>query len=229
MKILIAEDEKDLRHLIKIHLIKQGFEVAEAEDGAEALNKLDEEIDLVILDIMMPKVNGLEVLKELRRSSKIPVLMLTARGTDSDKILGLGLGADDYMVKPINPMEVVARVEAQLRRAYDYSQTNLLSDSVIENGDLRLEIGGYTFTKAGNLISLNAKELKILELLMTNLDKVFTKKQIYEKVWGEYYLGDDNTVMVHISHIRDKIEDDSKNPRYLKTIRGLGYKMESVK
>lgn len=230
MTILLAEDERDLRSLIKLHLTKEGWTVLEAGDGEEAINLYEaNKIDLAILDIMMPRKDGIEVLMEIRSKSSIPVLMLTARGSDADKVLGLGLGADDYMVKPVNPIEIIARVQAHIRRAYNYSQMSGEEDKkLICNGELEMDLDSYTVRKNGKELTLNAKEFKILELLMSNLNKIFTKKQIYESVWGDYYMGDDNTVMVHISHIREKIEDDTKNCKYLKTIRGIGYKMETV-
>lgn len=230
MTILLAEDERDLRGLIKLHLAKEGWNVLEAEDGQQAMTLFRQErIDLAILDIMMPHKDGIEVLMEIRKESSIPVLMLTARGSDADKVLGLGLGADDYMVKPLNPIEVVARVQAHLRRAYDYSHQGEGSEKkILTNGELVMDLESYTLTKKEQIINLNAKEFKILELLMGNVNKIFTKKQIYEAVWEDYYMGDDNTVMVHISHLRDKIEEDTKNCKYLKTIRGIGYKMEMV-
>lgn len=230
MTILLAEDEKDLRGLIKLHLTKEGWTVLEASDGAEAIEVFEaNKVDLAILDIMMPKKDGIEVLMDIRKKSSVPVLMLTARGSDADKVLGLGLGADDYMVKPVNPIEIIARVQAHIRRAYNYShQTQEDEKKVILNGALEMDLDSYTVKKNGKELTFNAKEFKILELLMSNLNKIFTKKQIYESVWGDYYMGDDNTVMVHISHIREKIEEDTKKCKYLKTIRGIGYKMETV-
>lgn len=227
LNILIAEDEKDIRDLVSLHLSKDDYKVFEAENGIEAINIFESnKIDLAILDVMMPKLDGFAVIKKIRESSTIPVIFVTARDEDMDKILGLGLGADDYMVKPFSPLELTARVQAQLRRYYKYTNSQNITELVL--GDLTLDKESCTLHKVKNRIELNAKEFKILEFLMENKGKVFTKKQLYEKVWEEPYYGDDNTIMVHISHLRDKIEDDPKNPKYLKTIRGIGYKIENV-
>lgn len=227
LNILIAEDEKDIRDLVSLHLSKDDYKVFEAENGIEAINIFESnKIDLAILDVMMPRLDGFAVIKKIRESSTIPVIFVTARGEDMDKILGLGLGADDYMVKPFSPLELTARVQAQLRRYYKYTNSQNITELVL--GDLTLDKESCTLHKSQNRVELNAKEFKILEFLMENKGKVFTKKQLYEKVWEESYYGDDNTIMVHISHLRDKIEDDPKNPKYLKTIRGIGYKIENV-
>lgn len=227
LNILIAEDEKDIRDLVSLHLSKDDYKVFEAENGIEAINIFESnKIDLAILDVMMPKLDGFAVIKKIRESSTIPVIFVTARDEDMDKILGLGLGADDYMVKPFSPLELTARVQAQLRRYYKYTNSQNVTELVL--GDLTLDKESCTLHKSQNRVELNAKEFKILEFLMENKGKVFTKKQLYEKVWEEPYYGDDNTIMVHISHLRDKIEDDPKNPKYLKTIRGIGYKIENV-
>lgn len=227
MDILIAEDEQDIRNLIELHLSKEGFNIHLAKDGAEALEIFaNKHIDIAILDVMMPNIDGLNVLKKIRTTSEIPVMFLTARGEDTDKILGLGMGADDYMVKPFSPIELVARVNAQLRRYYKYSSGK--NKNIISVGDLVIDKDSCTVCKNGTALDLNAKEFKILELLMDNVGKVYTKKQLYELVWGDMYYGDDNTIMVHISHIREKIEDNPKMPKYLKTIRGIGYKMEKI-
>lgn len=227
MNILIAEDEQDIRDLVALHLNKEGFNVFQAADGIEALNILSEEkIDIAILDVMMPKLDGFTVVRKIRENSDIPVIFLTARSEDNDKILGLGLGADDYMVKPFSPIELMARVHAQLRRYYKY--TNGKNNNLLSLGDLTLNKESFTVHKGEVLLELNAKEYRILELLMENIGKVYTKKQLYEIVWQEPYYGDDNTIMVHISHIREKIEDNPRNPTYLKTIRGIGYKLEKV-
>lgn len=227
LNILIAEDEKDIRDLVSLHLSKDDYKVFEAENGIEAINIFESnKIDLAILDVMMPKLDGFAVIKKIRESSTIPVIFVTARDEDMDKILGLGLGADDYMVKPFSPLELTARVQAQLRRYYKYTNSQNITELVL--GNLTLDKESCTLHKNQNRVELNAKEFKILEFLMENKGKVFTKKQLYEKVWEEPYYGDDNTIMVHISHLRDKIEDDPKNPKYLKTIRGIGYKIENV-
>lgn len=227
LNILIAEDEQDIRDLIELHLTMEGYDVFKAEDGLEALNILkNTPIDLAILDVMMPNLDGFSLLKDIRKSSEIPVIFLTARDEDTDKILGLGLGADDYMTKPFSPLELIARIQAQLRRYYKYSDKKSRINFTI--GDLVLDKEGCSISKGNNLLDFNAKEYKILELLMENPGRVYTKKQLYELVWKNTYYDDDNTIMVHISHIRDKIEDNPRSPKYLKTIRGIGYKLEKI-
>jgi len=227
MNILLAEDDKDIRDLISLHLSTEDFKVFLAEDGRKAIELFDNNtIDLAVLDVMMPFYDGFEVLEHIRKTSEIPVIFLTARGDDNDKILGLGLGADDYMVKPFSPIELKARINAQLRRYYKYSAGKL--KNTIKLGYLTLDKESCQIYRENTLLELNAKEYKILELLIENPGKVYTKKQIYESVWDDAYYGDDNTIMVHMSHIRDKIEKDSKKPVYLKTIRGIGYKMERI-
>ncbi|MDP4090956.1 MAG: response regulator transcription factor [Bacillota bacterium] len=226
MNILIAEDEKDIRQLINLHLSKDGYTVFEAENGIQAINIFREKkLDLAILDVMMPLLDGIAVLKKIREESTIPVMFLTARSEDMDKILGLGLGADDYIVKPFSPLEVCARVQALLRRYYRYasSQKNC---GELRLGCLTLKKESCSVFRSLKELELNAKEYKLLEFLMENPGKVFTKKQLYEAVWDEPYFGDDNTIMVHISHLRDKIEANPRAPKYLKTIRGIGYKLE---
>ncbi|MCT4594411.1 MAG: response regulator transcription factor [Anaeromicrobium sp.] len=224
MRILIAEDEENIRNLVKLHLSREGYEVIEASNGREALIKFKENnIDLLILDVMMPEIDGYTVLEEVRKGSEIPVIFLTAQGEEQNKVLGLGLGADDYVVKPFSVIELMSRVQAQLRRYLRYSSKE--NARVIYNGDLVLDLDSYSIKKGGTILDLNPKELKLLMLFMENLGKVFTKKQLYEEVWGDMYFGDDNTIMVHISHIRDKIEDNPKKPKYLRTIRGIGYRM----
>lgn len=227
MNILIAEDDNDIRELIKLHLSKEDYTVFLAEDGKKAIDIFDtNNIDLAVLDIMLPFVDGFNILKHIRNTSEIPVIFLTARGNDEDKILGLGLGGDDYMVKPFSPIELTARIQAQLRRYYKYA-TGKQNDRIVL-GYLILDKTSCEILRNNVPLDLNAKEFKILELLIENPGKVYTKKQIYETIWEDTYYGDDNTIMVHISHIRDKIEEDPKKPQYLKTIRGIGYKMEKI-
>jgi len=226
MNILIVEDERDIRNLISLHMRKEDYEVYEASDGREALNIFEnKKIDLILLDIMMPNVDGISVIQKVRAISTIPIICITAMGNDSDKVLALGLGADDYLVKPISPIELSARVASNLRRCYKYAEHK---DIIYSTGELKLFTETFEVYKGSRKIDLNPKEFKILKLLVSNLGKVFTKKQIYEEVWEEAYFGDSNNIMVHLSHIREKIEDDPKNPIYIKTIRGIGYKIERV-
>lgn len=219
--ILIAEDDADIRALLRLYLEGDGFRVLEAEDGTTALVLAREHApDMAILDIMMPGMNGFELTRALRKYSEIPILILSAKSQDNDKILGLNLGADDYIAKPFNPVEIVARVKAQLRRAARNSS------DVITVRELSLDTAAFQLTKSGVPIPLTLMEYKILALLMRSPGRIFTKIQLYEGAIGNYFEGDDNTMMVHISKLREKIEDDPRNPRYIITVRGLGYKLE---
>ena len=219
--ILIAEDDADIRGLLRLYLEGEGMEVLEAADGDTALALARQHSpDMAILDVMMPGRSGYEVTRALRAQSDIPILILSAKSQDNDKILGLNLGADDYVAKPFNPVEIVARVKAQLRRA---ARTG---GEVVRVGDLALDLTAMQLEKAGMPIPLTPMEYKILAILMRSPGRIFTKVQLYEGAAGEYFEGDDNTIMVHISKLRDKIEDDPKNPRYIRTVRGLGYRFE---
>jgi DNA-binding response OmpR family regulator len=225
MNILIVEDEQDIRELLEIHLSKEGYNIFTAEDGIQALDIFqNKDIDIALLDIMIPKINGFKVLQKIRETSEIPVIFITAREEESDKILGLGLGADDYVLKPFSPIEIIARVKAQLRRYYKYSNKTHKTEIII--GELMLDKESCSIYKNELELALNPKEYRLLAFILENPGKVYTKKQLYEIVWENPYYGDSNTIMVHISHIREKIESDPKNPIYLKTIRGIGYKME---
>lgn len=226
--ILVAEDDKDIIKILTLYLNNDGMNVIEANDGKQALELLREKrIDLAILDIMMPEMDGYELIKKMRQESNIPILMLSAKNTDSDKILGLDLGADDYMTKPFNPLEVVARVKSNLRRFYHLNDVEKKGrDTLVKLGELELDMSTCSLTKNGEGIVLTSTEYKILQLLMSNPGRIFTKVQIYERAIGEYFESDENTIMVHISRLRDKIEEDVKNPQYIKTVRGLGYKIE---
>ena len=219
--ILIAEDDRDIRDLLRLYLEGEGYRVLEAENGAQALILAREQTpDMAILDVMMPEMSGFELTRALRRYSEIPILILSARSQDNDKILGLNLGAGDYIAKPFNPVEIVARVKAQLRRALR------TGSDVLTVGDLTLDTASFQLTKGGKQILLTPMEYKILALLMRSPGRIFTKVQLYEGAVGPYFEGDDNTMMVHISKLREKIEDDPKLPRHIITVRGLGYKLE---
>jgi DNA-binding response OmpR family regulator len=225
MNILVAEDEADIRHLLRIGLEEDGHNVLTASDGMEALAIFQKEaLHLCILDVMMPRLDGLNLLRKIRETSTVPVMFLTARAEDMDKVLGLGLGADDYMAKPFSMAELRARVGAQLRRNNDYLST-VKETPVLHYGALTLDKASCTVFLDGAPIDLNAKEYLLLKLLMENKERVFTKKQLYNAVWDDDYYFDDNTVMVHISHLRNKIEADPQKPAYIKTIRGIGYKL----
>ena len=227
-KILIAEDDADIRGLLRLYLEGEGFEIVEAADGAEALRKAEEcSPQLAILDVMMPRMNGFELTKALRRQSDIPILILSAKSQDVDKILGLNLGADDYVAKPFNPMEIVARVKAQLRRYTRLGDVNASArDRRIVNGRLSYDPDSRVLTADGDEVKLTATELGILDLLMCNLGRVFPAEEIYRRVWGEEAYASENTVMVHIRRIREKIELNPREPDYLKVVWGIGYKME---
>lgn len=219
--ILIAEDDADIRELLKLYLEGEQYNVIEAENGAVALEKAREcAPDMAILDIMMPEMNGFELTKALRKCSDMPILILSAKSQDNDKILGLNLGADDYITKPFNPVEVVARVNAQLRRSLSSA------GDVLRLRELTLNTASFQLTKNNEPVLLTPMEYKILAQLMRSPGRIFTKVQLYEGVAGEYFESDDNTMMVHISKLREKIEDDPKKPKYIITVRGLGYKIE---
>ncbi len=225
MNILIAEDENDIRSLLKLQLEQEGYTVYPAVDGVEAWDILQNKtIDLAILDVMMPKLDGFNLLRRIRKASNIPVMFLTARGDDMDKVLGLGIGADDYLVKPFSMSELIARVGALLRRSMEYTKKEKQDSSRIQFGSLLLDKDACCVYKDDMPIELNAKEYLMLRYFMENPQRVFTKKQLYNAVWNEDAYYDDNTIMVHISHIRNKIENDPKNPFYIKTVRGIGYK-----
>lgn len=228
MNILIAEDEEDIRNLLKIHLEANGYQVFPCSNGLQALEIVEkQEMHLAILDVMMPVLDGYQVLKRIRETSDIPVLFLTARDQDMDKVLGLGLGADDYLTKPFSMAELLARVAAHLRRYQRYTET-MGQTQVLSYGDLKLDKGSCTAYVSGQPVILNAKEYKLLLHFMESPEKVFTKKQLYAAAWDHDYYFDDNTIMVHISHLRNKIEADPQNPSYIMTVRGIGYKLHKV-
>ncbi|MDR6716615.1 MULTISPECIES: response regulator transcription factor [unclassified Paenibacillus] len=227
--VLIADDEPEIVELLQLYLEKD-YTIKTAVNGAEALQCIrSTQIDLVILDIMMPVMDGLQLIKQIRSTHNMPVLFLSAKSQDHDKILGLGLGADDYIAKPFNPLEIVARVEALLRRVnqFDAAEIPAAKEQNLVLGDLTLDRSQCILFRSGNPVTLTSTEYKIMELLLDQPGRVFTRKKIYEAVWGDYYAHEDSTIMVHISNIREKIERDSRQPEYLKTIRGLGYKIEA--
>lgn len=222
-KILVADDEKEIRELLRLYLENSGYVVLEAEDGQQALQVFrSEKVDLCILDIMMPKLDGYRVLQEIRKESNVPVMILSAKDADSEKILGLNLGADDYMAKPFNPLEAVARVNSNIRRFYSLGTSP--ATETLKVKDLELDIDACELRKEGKAIELTTIEYKIMELFMKHPGKVFTKQQIYEYGWGESFIVSDNNIMVCISKLRDKLDEDPS--KYIKTIRGLGYRLE---
>ena len=222
--ILIADDEREIRELLRLYLEKDGYHVLEAEDGCEALSILEqEEVDMALLDIMMPKADGYKVLKKIREGSNIPVMILSAKNQDADKILGLDLGADDYLAKPFNPMEAMARINSNIRRFYSLgAKSQELKQLKVK--DLCLDTESCLVYKGGKPIDLTSVEYKLLRLFMENPGRVYTKQQVYENVWVEEYAIADNNIMVCISRLRAKLSED--NSAYIKTIRGLGYRME---
>lgn len=222
-KILIAEDDSDIRELLTLYLESNNYKVSIASDGEQALGKLESEsFDLAIVDIMMPKMNGYELIKNVRKFSDIPIIITSAKSLDNDKILGIDIGADVYITKPFNPLEVVAYVKSLLKK----KKSKL---SVIKIGELTLDQEKYILKKNNEEIPLTSIEYKILSKLMNNPEQVFTKSQLYEYINGGYFQNDDNTMMVHISNLRSKLEDDPAHPKYIKTIRGVGYKIENKK
>ncbi|MCR5477776.1 MAG: response regulator transcription factor [Lachnospiraceae bacterium] len=225
-KILIADDEAEIRQLLRLYLENEGYEVVEAPDGKRAVSLLlSEKPDLCILDIMMPELDGYQVLKKLREDSNIPVLILSAKDADSEKILGLKLGADDYLTKPFNPLEAVARVQSLIRRFCTLGGSSGAAKAAVRVKDLELDSEGCTLRRGEEVIDLTSVEYKIMELLMTHPGKVYTKQQIYEYAWGEEYIVADNNIMVCISKLRAKLSEDPS--AYIKTLRGLGYRLEA--
>ncbi len=226
MNILIAEDEQDIRALLKLQLEQEGYHCHAVSDGRQALDALNtQSFSLALFDVMMPGLDGFNLLRKIRESGNmIPVIFLTARGDDMDKVLGLGLGADDYIVKPFSSAELLARVAAVLRRSKNYGSQSDKESHRITYGSLVLDTQGCCAYLNNTLIDLGAKEYKLLHLLMSHPGRVYTKKQLYAAVWDEDTYYDDNTIMVHISRLRNKLEADPKEPVYIKTIRGIGYK-----
>ena len=229
-RILIIEDEESIAELERDYLELSNFEVEVANDGQLGLDKaLGEEFDLIILDLMLPGVDGFEICKQVRNNKNTPIIMVSAKKDDIDKIRRLGLGADDYMTKPFNPLELVARVKSQLRR-YTQLGGNVSStqETIYEVGGLRINDDLKEVTVDGEMVRLTPIEYNILLLLMKNQGRVFSINQIYESIWNEDAIGADNTVAVHIRHIREKIEINPKEPRYLKVVWGVGYKIEKL-
>lgn len=232
-RILIVDDEKEIRDLIDIYLKGEGYDTLKAENGEEALNILEQQnVDLIILDIMMPKVNGIEACLRIREEREMPIIMLSAKSEDMDKILGLNTGADDYLTKPFNPLELVARVKSQLRRYKRFN--NILAqvdgqerkENILEIDELSINLETHEVFKEGNEIKLTPTEFDILVLLGGNRGKVFSIENIYNSVWKQDFMQSDNTVMVHIRKVREKIEDDPRKPKYIKTVWGVGYKID---
>jgi len=226
-KILIVDDEKDIRDLIDIFLKNEGYNVVKAANGIEALDIVKKHgVDLIILDIMMPQMNGIDACIKIREISNIPIIMLSARNEDMDKIYGLTTGADDYLEKPFNPLELLARVKSQLRRYYKLNKYEDKKDNLIEIDNLTIDADNHEVKIEDKIINLTAREFDILLFLARNRGMVFSTEKLYEKIWNDEFFESDNTVMVHIRNIREKIEEIPKKPRFIKTIWGVGYKIE---
>lgn len=226
ISILIAEDEEEIADLIAILLEKEGYHISKVSDGQEAVRAVEtQSFDLLILDIMMPKMNGYEVTRRIREQYNMPIIFLSAKTSDFDKVQGLVIGADDYMTKPFNPIELVARVNAQLRRFMKLNQyqTDTESKTCLEYGGLVISPDQHTVTLFGDIIELTPKEFDILYLLASNPKKVFSIENIFQQVWGEAYYEGANTVMVHIRTIRKKLQEDKYKDKWIKTIWGVGY------
>ncbi|WP_234121843.1 response regulator transcription factor [Clostridium hydrogenum] len=225
-KVLIVDDEKEIRDAIEIYLRGTEIEVIKAEDGIEALEILGkEDIQLIVLDVMMPKLDGIRTCLKIRESKNIPIIMLSAKTEDVDKILGLNVGADDYVTKPFNPLELIARIKSQLRRYLVLGEGEISSDEIKIKG-LEISREKNRVVVDGEEVSLTPLEFKILLLLAENPGRVFSIRQIYENVWNETFYKSENTVTVHIRRIREKIEINPKEPKYIKVVWGVGYKME---
>lgn len=226
MKLLLVEDDIEISQMLREYLTTENYQVVCAVDGEEACEKFDSDsYSLVLLDLMIPKVSGMEVMQHMRQSSTVPIIIVSAKDTDADKTLGLGLGADDYITKPFSVTEVLARIKANIRRSTQYSQSSEPEDEILAIGDLTMNLADYTVTKKDVKVNLTAKEYEILKLLLRNPRKVYTKEQIYSLIWKDAYLGDENAVNVHISRLRNKIEDNPRAPEYIITVWGIGYKL----
>lgn len=230
MNLLIVEDDIEISEMLRTFLESEGYSITTAYDGERALKLFNENsFDLILLDLMVPKLSGMAIMKNIRAKSTIPIIIISAKDTDSDKTLGLGLGADDYITKPFSITEVLARIKAHIRRTAWQSST--LSDSsshILSAADITMNLGNYTVYKKGKKIDLTNKEFEILKLLLEHPDKVYTKAQIYSLIWKEDYFGDENAVNVHISRLRTKIEDDPREPLYIITVWGIGYKLGGI-
>ena len=227
-KILVCDDDREIVEAISIYLSGEGYEILRAYDGNEALEIMEKTpVDLLIVDVMMPGLDGIRTTLKIRETSSIPIIILSAKSEDNDKILGLNIGADDYLTKPFNPLELVARVKSQLRRYTELGNMDTRDNSHLFGvGDLQINDETKEVTVSGNPVKLTPLEYNILLLLVRNAGKVFSIDEIYEKIWNEEAIGADNTVAVHIRHIREKIEINPREPRYLKVVWGVGYKVE---
>ncbi|SHJ77796.1 DNA-binding response regulator, OmpR family, contains REC and winged-helix (wHTH) domain [Anaerocolumna jejuensis DSM 15929] len=231
MRLLLIEDDIEISDMLRDYLLSEGFEVVTAYDGQEGCDFfLKQPFDLVLLDIMIPKLNGIEVMKKIRAQSIVPIIIMSAKDTDSDKSLGLGLGADDYITKPFSVTEVLARIKANIRRSTQYIPNPVKEEvKLLSAGKVTINPETYMVVKNETEVELTSKEFAILKLLLENPRKVFTKAQLYSMVWEDDYLGDENAVNVHISRLRNKIEDNPREPEYILTVWGIGYKLGNPK
>ena len=228
-RILICDDDKDIVSALNIYLTSEGYSTVEAYNGEQAIAAVREgNIDLILMDVMMPKLDGIRATAKLREEGNIPIILLTAKSEDSDKVLGLNIGADDYITKPFNPIEVIARVKSHLRRYTMLGGKAQTEGSVLRNGALMMDDDAKQVTVDGEGVTLTPIEYNILRLLLKNPGRVYSTAQIYELVWNDPAVGSENTVAVHIRHLREKIEIDPANPRYIKVVWGLGYTMEKM-
>lgn len=226
-KVLIVEDEQSLREPLVYLLKKEGFDTVEAADGAEAIKKFEKgDVDLILLDLMLPGISGNEVCRTIRQTSEVPIIMLTAKDSEIDKVVGLEIGADDYVTKPYSTRELLARMKAVLRRHTELPSSSV-GPGILEVGAVRMDIDRHIVTVHGEKVPMPLKEFELLELLLENANRVLTRSQIIDRVWGSNYFGDTKTLDVHIKRIRSKIEDDPARPEHLVTVRGLGYKYEA--
>ncbi len=228
--ILICDDDKDIVSALDIYLTAEGYQTVKAYNGIQAVDAVKRGgIDLILMDIMMPEMDGIRATAKLRENGNVPIILLTAKSEDTDKVLGLNIGADDYVTKPFNPIEVIARVKSQLRRYTTLGgKPDEVAQNILRNGGIVMDDGAKLVTVDGDPAALTPIEYNILRLLMKNPGRVYSTAQIYEQVWNDPALGSESTVAVHIRHLREKIEIDPANPRYLKVVWGLGYKMEKM-
>lgn len=225
MKVLFVEDNLEICEMLGGYLTAENFEVDCAYDGEQACQKFDSNTyHIVLLDLMIPKISGMDVMKHIRKSSTVPIIIISAKDTEVDKTLGLGLGADDYITKPFSVVEVLARVKANIRRTTEYAAP-IQEPEELSFRSLKMDLSNHTVTKNGALLELTAKEFDILKLLLQNPKRVYTKAQIYSLIWNDVYVGDENAVNVHISRLRSKIEDDPRSPECVITVWGIGYKL----
>ncbi|TEB07673.1 Sensory transduction protein regX3 [Pelotomaculum schinkii] len=229
-RVLVVDDDREIVNAIAINLLNEGYAVLKAYDGLQALDMIStQSVHLIILDVMMPKLDGLSTMLKIRAEKNIPIIILSAKSEDTDKVLGLSMGADDYVTKPFNRLELMARVKSQLRRYLSLGDVNVQArPNLLQSGGLCFDLENHTLMLDGDLVKLTAKETKIMELLMRSPGRIFPAEEIYERVWGETAYGVENTVMVHIRRIREKIEINPKEPKYLKVVWGIGYKIEKI-